>query len=67
MPENTSSLIREPEDVDLVVAEGHPDRVTVLETVEWLAAYRRRHDHPEDLERALSIIRRASEGVRSRS
>ncbi len=56
-----SSLVREPEGVDLVVAEGHPDRATVLETVEWLAAYRREHDHPEDLERALSIIRRASE------
>ncbi len=60
-----SSFIREPEGVDLVVVEGHPDRATVLETVEWLAAYRRQIDYPEDLERALSIIRRTSARARN--
>jgi hypothetical protein len=65
MPGNTSSLIRDPEGVDLVVVEGHLDRRTVLETAEWLAAYRRQHDQAEDLERALNIVRRASEPTRS--
>lgn len=60
MATRTTALIREPEDVDLLVAEGHLDRPTLLETAEWLAVYRRQHDQSVDLERAMSTLRQAS-------
>lgn len=60
MTAKTITLIREPEGVDLSVAEGHLDRPTLLETAEWLAAYRRQHDQSAELEGALSTLRRAS-------
>ena len=65
MSGTSPSLIREPEGVDLIVVEGHLDRRTVLETAEWLAAYRRQHDQAEDLERALTIVRRVSQLART--
>ena len=60
MATRTTALIREPEDVDLLVAEGHLDRPTLLETAEWLATFRRQHDQSVDLERAMSTLRQAS-------
>jgi len=58
MPATPIALIREPEGVDLLVAEGHLDRPTLLETAEWLATYRRQHDQSDELERAMSTLRR---------
>jgi hypothetical protein len=60
MPGRANSLIREPEGVDLTVAEGHLDRPTLLETAEWLAAYRRQHDQSAELEETLNTLRRAA-------
>jgi glutamine synthetase adenylyltransferase len=60
MPATPIALIREPEGVDLLVAEGHLDRPTVLETAEWLATYRRQHDQSDELERAMNTLRRTS-------
>lgn len=54
------ALIREPDGVDLVVAEGHPDRQTQLETAEWLNKYRRAHDQSSDLLQALKTIQKAN-------
>ena len=53
------SLIREPKGVDFTVSEGHLDRQTLLETAEWLNAYRRQHDQSADLQAALAIVKRA--------
>lgn len=61
MPARHITLIREPEGVDLLVAEGHLDRPTLLETAEWLATYRRQHDQSDELERAMSTLRRTSQ------
>jgi hypothetical protein len=60
MPAKTTALIREPEGVDLFVAEGHLDRPTLLETAEFLATYRRHHDQSEELEQAMNTLRQAA-------
>jgi len=56
------ALIREPEGVDLAVAGGRLDPGAILETVEWLDAYRREHDQSEDLHRALQLLRPSAVG-----
>jgi len=60
------SVIREPEGIDFVVSRGDLDRQAVLETAEWLNAYRQQHDQSADLERALDTIRRASQQAREK-
>ena len=59
MPTRTA-LIREPDGVDFVVAEGHLDRPTLLETAEFLATYRRQHDQSKELEQAMNTLGQAS-------
>lgn len=54
-------LIREPDGVDFVVEESVSDRETLLDTAEWINAYRREHDQSADLENAMEIIRHASQ------
>ena len=54
------SLIREPEGVDFVVAEGNLERRTLLETADWLNEYRQQHDQSTDLQKALQIVRENS-------
>jgi len=55
------SFIREPDGVDFVVSETVTDRETLLDIADWLNAYRRQHDQSEELEKAMQIVRRASE------
>ena len=55
------ALIREPDGVDFVVAECVSDRQTLLETADWINAYRRDHGQSADLEEAMEIIRRTSQ------
>ncbi|MCU0982708.1 MAG: hypothetical protein MUF25_26405 [Pirellulaceae bacterium] len=57
MPANTIALIQ---GVDLSLGAGPLDRPTVLETADWLAAYRRQYNQSAELEVALNTLRRAS-------